>query len=70
MMPWEVGRLTPYQFRHVYGRPRDKEGRLAPVDGAGAGEAKVREAFVRAWRRRGLPPWRIAELWEEGRTKG
>lgn len=79
LRPWEVGRLTAYQVAHVYFAERDSRGQVVRKDAAGAGGGlkSDEERFREVWFRRGLPDWRIRQLWEarlrgadEGGTAG
>jgi hypothetical protein len=67
--PWglpieEASRVSFRQYQTVYLHPRDKRGRVVPqyVDEKPADEKAM---FTDAMTRRGLPHYRIADLWRE-----
>ncbi len=61
--PQEAGKLTYYQIGRILYSERDERGRVQVRPKAESQSAE--ERFARAWSKRGLPRWRIAELWRE-----
>jgi hypothetical protein len=61
--PAEAGRLTYYQIGRILYAEHDDKGQLIIRPKTEA--LSSAERFTRAWLKRGLPRWRIAELWQD-----
>jgi hypothetical protein len=59
-----ASRVSFRQYQEVYLHPRDKQGRVEPQY-ANEKPADEKTVFEDAMTRRGLPHYRIAELWRE-----
>jgi hypothetical protein len=55
----EIGKLTPYQLRHIFFRGQEEERQEQPA------RPSYRDVFYEVWRRRGWKEAHIDAKWQE-----